>query len=160
ASARPSASTLQGVPRCSAGRATLLGVDSPSSRRGSGGLRWLRFQRRCRLQRQSLKLILAVLGLLAACLCLNGARAQGDPAKPLPENLIKEWKKAGAAVGGMFVNQNGRVEFKPEKDGKFPGIPAFQFMEWQDGLFAGLPAPERSFGLSFLYVQGRDLDLK
>lgn len=110
------------------------------------------------MQRQSLTLIAAVLGLVVVC--LGGSLAQVPPPKPLPEELVKEWKKAGAAVGGMIVKQNGRVEFTPEKDGKFPGIPAFQFLAWQNGVFANLPDPESSFGLSFLSVRGQDLDVK
>ena len=49
--------------------------------------------------------------------------------KPLPENIVKAWKEAGATVGWMRVRPVGFLEFVPEDAGKPGDLPAFYFSE-------------------------------
>src|SRR5258708_5895319 len=68
-----------------------------------------------------------------------------DPPKPLPDNITKAWKDAGATVGWITVDSSGVPTFveKPEAG----AVPAFRFLKWKDGVVAKLPVPEAPFGL-------------
>jgi hypothetical protein len=81
-----------------------------------------------------------------------------DLPKPLPDNIVKAWKEAGATVGWMTMEASGELTFveKPE-----PGaIPAFRFTKWKDGVVAKLPAPEATFGLDLSKTELSDTGLK
>ena len=102
--------------------------------------------------------------------------ANTDAPKPLPEDIVKAWKEAGAEVGWLRVDpdslqvvggENGWlkvyqgvpvpfVQFVPEKQGKPGDLPAFHFAYWPKGGLAKLPAPASAFGLS-LFGTRRDL---
>jgi len=52
---------------------------------------------------------------------------QKELPKPLPDNIIKAWKDAGATVGWMKVDASGIPTFveKPEEG----AVPAFRFLK-------------------------------
>src|SRR5262249_20601397 len=68
-----------------------------------------------------------------------------DPPKPLPDDVVKAWKDAGATAGWMKVDEAGHLTFveKPEAG----AIPAFRFPTWKGGVLPKLPAPGAAFGL-------------
>lgn len=81
-----------------------------------------------------------------------------DLPKPLPDDVAKAWKDAGAAVGWMKMEESGLLNFveKPE-----PGaIPAFRFPRWKDGVVPKLPVPEAPFGLYLSKTEIADAGLK
>jgi len=77
---------------------------------------------------------------------------------PLPENIVKAWKGAGATVGWMKVQDSGVLAFvdKPEAG----AIPAFRFAKWKDGVVPKLPAPDAVFGLDLSKTDVADSGLK
>jgi hypothetical protein len=89
--------------------------------------------------------------VLAAGQCGLADDKKGQP-MPLPDNVIKAWKEAGATVGWMKVEDSGVLSFieKPEAG----AIPAFRFAKWKDGVVPKLPVPESLFGLD---ISGTDL---
>jgi hypothetical protein len=86
------------------------------------------------------------------------AEEKRDLPKPLPDNIIKAWKDAGATVGWMKVEEFGALTFveKPEAG----AIPAFRFPKWKDGKIAQLPVPEVPFGLDLSSTEVMDNALK
>ncbi|MCE9561468.1 MAG: hypothetical protein K8U57_05385 [Planctomycetes bacterium] len=78
--------------------------------------------------------------------------------KPLPDNIVKAWKDAGATVGWIMVSESGIPTFvdKPEAG----AIPAFRFAKWKDGVVPKLPVPEASFGLDLAKTEILDAGLK
>ena len=86
------------------------------------------------------------------------ADEKNDAPKPLPDNIVKAWKDAGATVGWMKVDPNGLLSFneKPEAG----AIPAFRFLKWKDGIVAKLPVPEAGFGLDLAKTEVTDSGLK
>src|SRR5881275_2993741 len=97
---------------------------------------------------------LALLVMLATC-GLRGV-AGAPPAKTdwpsLPKDVVLAWKKAGAEVGWVGVNQSGFLVFLPvevrgpEEKSVIDVLPAFEFRRWQTDV-AKLPAPPTAFGL-------------
>jgi hypothetical protein len=81
-----------------------------------------------------------------------------DLPRPLPENVAKAWKDAGATVGWMKQEESGNLTFleKPEAG----AIPAFRFEKWKDGVVAKLPAPGAAFGLDLAKTELTDSGLK
>jgi hypothetical protein len=81
-----------------------------------------------------------------------------DLPKPLPDNIVKAWKDAGATVGWMKVEESGLLTFveKPEAG----AVPAFRFPKWKDGIVAKLPVPEAPFGLDLAKTEITDTGLK
>lgn len=81
-----------------------------------------------------------------------------DLPKPLPENITKAWRDAGATVGWMKQEESGILTFveKPEAG----AIPAFRFPKWKDGVVAKLPVPETAFGLDLAKTEITDTGLK
>lgn len=67
--------------------------------------------------------------------------------QPLPAEIVKAWRDAGAEVGWMRVKQDGYVEFVSEKKGKVGDVPAFRFFTWGDGVVGGLLVPAAGLGL-------------
>jgi len=95
---------------------------------------------------------------IAVCLIIARTDQPKDFPKPLPDNITKAWKDAGATVGWMKMEESGLLTFveKPE-----PGaIPAFQFPKWKDGVVAKLPVPEAPFGLYLSKTEIMDGGLK
>jgi hypothetical protein len=86
------------------------------------------------------------------------AEDKKDLPQPLPDNIIKAWKEAGATVGWMKVEPSGGLSFveKPEAG----AIPAFRFLKWKDGVVAKLPVPEAPFGLDLSKTELMDAGLK
>ena len=108
-------------------------------------------------------LSLAALCLCAVCATASTAGAQpgtADPPKPLPEEIVQVWTKAGARVGWMGVDKFGQLSFADKMDGSTGAVPAFRFDAWQDGQLAGLPVPAAVFGLDLNNTQVTDAGLK
>jgi hypothetical protein len=86
------------------------------------------------------------------------AEEKKDLPKPLPDDIVKAWKDAGATVGWMKVEEFGVLNFveKPEAG----AIPAFRFPKWKDGVVAKLPVPEVPFGLDLSGTEVMDDGLK
>jgi hypothetical protein len=86
------------------------------------------------------------------------AEEKKDLPKPLPDNIVKAWKDAGATVGWMKVEASGVLTFveKPEAG----AIPAFRFPKWKDGVIVKLPVPEVPFGLDLSGTEVMDDGLK
>lgn len=78
--------------------------------------------------------------------------------KPLPEDVVKAWKDAGAEVGWMKVDENGILGFSEKAEAG--AIPAFQFAKWKDGMTTKLPAPKATFGLYLARTEVMDASLK
>ena len=77
---------------------------------------------------------LAMLAVLANCglsVFAGGGGDQKDAPKPLPPEIIKAWRDAGAEVGWMKTNRFGFLEF--EAKGEAVAIPAFRFLTWRQG---------------------------
>lgn len=78
--------------------------------------------------------------------------------KPLPDNIIKAWKDAGATFGWLKVDGDGILVFLEKAEAG--ATPGFQFAEWKDGVVAKLPIPEASFGLYLSKTEVMDAGLK
>jgi hypothetical protein len=85
--------------------------------------------------------------------------AKTDPPKPLPENIVKAWRQAGAEVGWMRETFT-HIEFVGENEGKPGDLPAFRFADWQEGRLAKLPVPAVAFGLDLYFTHVTDAGLK
>lgn len=95
----------------------------------------------------------AILLLLAA---IDDGESKGEEVpKRLSAETAKAWSEAGAEVGWMNDLPPRRSEYDAfwfpwrEKE-EAKAIPAFRFpLEWPEGVFGKLPAPDRPFGLDF-----------
>src|SRR5262245_10832147 len=87
--------------------------------------------------------------LLLAGWMLGAAPPQTGP-EPLPDDVVKAWKKAGAEVGWMGPDREGVLRFWEKHEGldEKRTVPAFRLLVWREGMVAKLPAPARPFGLS------------
>ncbi len=89
--------------------------------------------------------------------------AKTDAPKPLPDDIVRAWKEAGAEVGWLRVHPAGFpafVEFVHEQAGKPGDLPAFGLAHWPEGRLAKLPAPASAFGLDLRSPQVADAELK
>lgn len=82
--------------------------------------------------------------------------AQGNPATPLPPEVVAAWKKAGAYSGWAGVNALGYLQFGVSGKSMSGFVPAFQFKQWKPRLMVDLPAPEQEFGLELANSQMTD----
>src|SRR5205823_2646582 len=107
--------------------------------------------------------------VVTAVVALGGAAGSGQPPgqkappRPLPEDIVAAWKKAGAQVGWMRIEKRSvTLTSSGAKEGKAGDVPVFYFgfFSWKDGLLAGLPGPERPFGLSLAGTTISDAGLK
>jgi hypothetical protein len=93
--------------------------------------------------------------------------------KPLPQEIVDAWKKAGAEVGWMRAipdihNQGKRwwpfrslyLQFRIGGEGEPGEWPAFRFIIWKPGVLASLPPPPAPFGLDLSLTLVRDAGLK
>jgi len=89
---------------------------------------------------------------------LNENRPTPELPKPLPDDVVKAWKDAGATLGWMKGNEYGYLVWhdKPEAG----AVPAFRFGEWKDGVVAKLPAPKAPFGIALVATEATDSGLK
>jgi hypothetical protein len=92
---------------------------------------------------------------------VTGQLALAEPdklPKPLPDEVTKAWKDAGATVGWMKTEDSGLLAFidKPEAG----AIPAFRFAKWKDGILPKLRLPEAPFGLDLGKTEITDTGLK
>lgn len=78
--------------------------------------------------------------------------------QPLPADIVKAWKDAGATVGWMKVEESGILSFVEEPEAG--ALPAFRFLQWKDGVVAKLPVPKASFGLYLSKTELMDAGLK
>jgi hypothetical protein len=78
----------------------------------------------------------AVLAVLVNGGSPGAALGQGPGKLPaaLPPELVAAWKKAGADVGWMRVNESGILRFLSDKAGKAGDVPAFRFSSWKKGV--------------------------
>src|SRR5262249_49853741 len=84
---------------------------------------------------------MAALAVLATCGLAGFAHPPGDqdPLKPLPEEVAKAWRDAGAEVGWLGANKGFFLPaVRPEKKGLRGDLPAFRFLGWKEGLLAKL----------------------
>ena len=86
--------------------------------------------------------LLAAFSILAVCdgTSVAGPLAKTDPPKPLPENIVTAWKKAGASAGWMRTrgfpeNETSWGSFHGEETGSPGDLPAFRIQgkSWQAG---------------------------
>ena len=87
---------------------------------------------------------LTALAVLASCGLGIFAGAGGDAPKPLPPEIVKAWRNAGADIG--WETKMGRF-VRGEEKGEIGAVPAFLFSMWSDGVLAKLPDPGMEFGL-------------
>src|SRR5437867_10469925 len=83
-----------------------------------------------------------------------------EPPKPLPKALVEAWTELGANVCWLRVDELGYVKVIPQKEGKPGDLPGFNFVRWQEGWLAKLPAPDAAFGLHLGRTEVSDAGLK
>src|SRR5205823_11809600 len=88
---------------------------------------------------------LPLLALLVNCTLTAFAGAEpdtNDAPKPLPPEIVKAWRDAGAEVGWMKKNA-GFVDDLDQEQGEAGDIPAFQFSftVWKERAIEKLPDP-------------------
>jgi hypothetical protein len=106
---------------------------------------------------------LAALCLWAVCATASFADLQPgktEPPKPLPEEIVQAWEKAGARPGWIGLNKYGKFLFAEEATGLTGAVPAFRFSGWKDGVVAGLPVPAAPFGLDLDRTSVTDAGLR
>src|SRR6516164_3739185 len=97
----------------------------------------------------SISLSLAALSmLLGTSRSPHAARALKETPMPLPDDVVKAWKKAGAVVGWMGHRWNGDLEFSAVDPKPNHPIPAFNFNAWKNDIVAKLPPPAAPFGIT------------
>src|ERR1044071_9837063 len=69
------------------------------------------------------------------------AANEKDPPKPLPPEIVKAWRDAGAEVGWMKMGKWGLVWFFSLENGQAGATPAFQFSRWNESILAEMPDP-------------------
>src|SRR5262245_20833269 len=85
-----------------------------------------------------------------ACETLAAPAPPSKEARPLPEELVKAWQKAGAKTGwmGPYRRYGHSVFMTDRKDlDEARMVPAFQFSTWRAGVTGTLAAPAAPFGL-------------
>src|ERR1043166_3209454 len=99
---------------------------------------------------RSFGMSMTIFGLVAALLLIAGPKgsAQGkdERPKPLPENVVKAWKEAGAIVGWTRQN-SGFLYHTDVNEAKPDDLPGFRFDKWTDGVLVKLPDPGVPFSL-------------
>lgn len=80
--------------------------------------------------------------------------------EPLPPDVVKVWKAAGAEVGWMGSVSGGLQLFRTLDKGLPGEVPALSLSKWKSGVLPKLPAPERLFGLKLWNTQITDAGLK
>jgi hypothetical protein len=79
----------------------------------------------------------------------------------LPEEVVKQWRAAGAAVGWLCVGEYGFIEFVGESRAKAGDLPGFRFPTWPgDGVTEKLPDPGVPFGVNLSDSRITDAGLK
>jgi Leucine-rich repeat (LRR) protein len=111
---------------------------------------------------QKILLSLACIAALMFFLsCVGNASAASDP-KPLPNNIIFAWEKAGAQFGWLNLDEQGEeyltVGSLTGQPGEIPEF-NFSFQRWTPGVFGQLPAPNQNFGLDLSASDISDTDL-
>src|SRR6516162_4261566 len=88
--------------------------------------------------------------------------AKKDPRKHLPPEIVAAWKKAGAEVGWMPVDEFRMTLFRPANAGVAGDLPAmsFSYPSYKEGVLANLPIPADAFGLDFTSTLLTDAGLK
>ena len=103
---------------------------------------------------------LALLGALGTGVHAGPPPGKNDPPKPLPMEIVKAWKEAGARVGWMRRHEFGYLVFLSEKEARAGDLPSFQFFVWKEGVLPKLPSPPVAFGLSLRNTGVADAGLK
>jgi cyanophycinase len=80
--------------------------------------------------------------------------------EPLPDELVKAWRNAGAEVAWMSLDRFGRLYYNYELGDKQDAVPAFGFHDWKSGAVSKLPHPSRAFGLNLHDTPLDDAGLK
>jgi hypothetical protein len=82
---------------------------------------------------------------------------RSKPAEPISKEIAQAWKKAGAEVGWMRLDDS---VFLPDKEGMSGDLPAFRFSTLKEGVLAKLPDPAAPFGLELADNKLEDAGLK
>jgi internalin A len=110
----------------------------------------------------------AVLAVLASCglgVFIGAEPDKKDTPKPLPPEIVKTWRKAGASVGWMKdmppQPSDGYGYCEPYREKVEPrAVPAFRYHPEKEGQLAKLPDPGVPFGLDAHCCGMSDADLK
>jgi hypothetical protein len=97
---------------------------------------------------------LAGLACCGLCVCGGESADENDAPKPLPPEIVRAWRDAGAGVGWMKDTPpkptGGYLYWEPYREKVEPGaVPAFRFHPDKEGMLATLPDPGVAFGLDF-----------
>src|SRR5262245_45057816 len=109
---------------------------------------------------------LAALTVLASCsltMFAVGGDEKKDPPKPLPEEIVKQWRGAGAESGWMkviFDTKRRLTDFRAQEIGEPGQIPAFRFPSKAEPTLATLPDPGVAFGLELSLTRMTDAGMK
>src|SRR5713101_4745629 len=99
--------------------------------------------------------VMAVLASFGPSVCA-GADGDKDQPQPLPPEIVKAWRDAGAKVGWMkdVPAERGYGYWEPFREKVKPGaIPAFRFHPKNEEVLAKLPDPGVPFGLDLHCTQ-------
>jgi hypothetical protein len=78
---------------------------------------------------------------------------------PLPDAVLKDWRRAGAEVGWIGLDRFEFENHRPAKR-KEGELPAFRFREWKEGVVGQLRNPVSAFGLDLSAAKITDAQLK
>lgn len=101
---------------------------------------------------------LAAILVLAMYVCASSA---GEPTKPLPEKLVKEWEqRTSARVGWLSEQSDGTLKYD-EGNARPRDLPAFLIrQDVKNGVLGKLPVPTAPFGVLILDTSITDVGLK
>jgi hypothetical protein len=114
------------------------------------------------------RVILAALAVLASSglgVIVSADPDKTDAPKPLPQEIVKAWRDAGANVGWMKdvppQPTGGNDYWEPFREKVEPGaMLAFRFHPEKEGVLTKLPDPGVAFGLDLHCWPGKDAEVK
>jgi hypothetical protein len=87
--------------------------------------------------------------------------AKAPTPQPLPQDVEREWVKAGAELGWMGIKgELVTLDFQTTPGVLIDAVPAFRLKIWNVGTVDKLPAPKAPFGLFLVGTEATDADLK
>ena len=88
--------------------------------------------------------------LLATCklsALAHQSAPQGRPLELLSDDVVTAWREAGAQVGWIGLDENGRLLFFRQSRNAASDMPAFHSVLWREGRIRNLPDPGSTFAL-------------